>query len=67
MTAGFGDPVYLGPGHDEIDHLYITCHDGGDTEIFEDSVDEFVRKLRNQPVGVGYGDKHLMRKRRLDS
>jgi hypothetical protein len=42
----FGDSIYLKPGAKEDNILYITYHDGGDTEVFEASLDEFVRKVR---------------------
>lgn len=41
-----GDAVYLKPGHDEADAVYMTCHDGGDTEMLADSVSGFVEHLR---------------------
>jgi hypothetical protein len=46
LTTGFGDPVYLKPGSNEADCLYITYHDGGETAVFEESVDQFVKTLK---------------------
>ncbi|HET8546581.1 MAG TPA: hypothetical protein VFL57_01180, partial [Bryobacteraceae bacterium] len=46
----FGDPIYLRPGASETDIVYITHHDGGDIEVFADSVAAMVAQLRN-PVG----------------
>jgi hypothetical protein len=45
-TNEFGDPIYLRPGFSEPDIVYITHHDGGDTEIFAESVSEFLDRLR---------------------
>ncbi|MGB0744539.1 MAG: hypothetical protein ACPGSB_08430 [Opitutales bacterium] len=49
LTTGFGDPVYLKPGATEVNRLYITYHDGGDTEVFEEDITSFVKKLKSQP------------------
>ena len=46
-TGQFGDPIYLRPGPSEIDVLYITHHDGGDTEVFAESVTAMVETLRH--------------------
>lgn len=48
LSTGFGDAVYLKPGKNEENKIYITYLDGGDTEIFENSIDDFVRKLKSQ-------------------
>jgi len=45
LTTGFGDPVYFKPGSKEANTLYVTYHDGGDTEVFESSLDKFVQKI----------------------
>jgi hypothetical protein len=37
-TTDFGDMVYLRPGAAEGDTLYVTCHDGGGTEVFAESI-----------------------------
>lgn len=39
--------IYLRPGSGEADTVYITYHDGGDTEVFAESVAAMVEKLRN--------------------
>lgn len=41
-----GDPIYLRPGPAETDAVYITYHDGGETEVLAESVDALLRKLR---------------------
>ena len=46
LTTGFGDPVYLKPGEAEKNRLYITFHDGGDTDVFEEDLDLFVKKTK---------------------
>lgn len=45
-TSDFGDPIYLRPGSSEPDTVYITYHDGGDTEVFAGSVAELIEKVR---------------------
>ena len=45
-TSDFGDPIYLRPGASETDTVYITHHDGGDTEVFAESVAAMVERLR---------------------
>lgn len=45
-TTGFGDPVYLRPGPSEADTLYVTYHDGGDTDVFAESVEAMVETIR---------------------
>jgi len=49
LTTEFGDPVYLKPGEAEKNRLYITFHDGGDTQVFEEDIDLFLEKLKSQP------------------
>ena len=45
-TTDFGDLVYLRPGAAEGDVVYVTYHDGGDTEVFADSVAAMVATVR---------------------
>jgi hypothetical protein len=45
-TSDFGDPIYLRPGSSEPDTVYITHHDGGDTEVFAESVAAMVARLK---------------------
>lgn len=45
-TNDYGDPIYLKPGALESDAVYLTHHDGGDTEVLADSVAEFVTRLQ---------------------
>ena len=45
-TSDFGDPIYLRPGTSETDTVYITHHDGGDTEVFAESVGVMIERLR---------------------
>src|SRR5262245_16792684 len=42
------DTVYLRPGLDDIDTVYLTHHDGGDTEVFAESVAEMLAALRRR-------------------
>lgn len=56
LTTGFGDPVYLKPGPKEKNRLYITFHDGGNTDVFEENLDRFVKKLKSQLCGSGQLD-----------
>ena len=53
LTTGFGDPVYLKPGEAEKNRLYITFHDGGHTQVFEEDIDLFLKKLKSQPGEKG--------------
>lgn len=46
-TSDLGDPIYLRPGPSEADTVYVTHHDGGDTEVFFDSVASLLKKLRH--------------------
>jgi hypothetical protein len=45
-TTDFGDAVYLRPGLTEVDTVYLTHHDGGDTEVFAESVTQMLAALR---------------------
>ena len=44
--SDFGDQGYLRPGSSETDVVYITHHDGGDTEVYAESVAIMVEKLK---------------------
>jgi hypothetical protein len=44
----FGDSIYLCPGSTETDTVYITHHDGSDTEMFAKSVAAMVNTLRKE-------------------
>jgi len=46
-TSDFGDSIYLRPGSTESDTVYITHHDGGDTEELSPDVSTFVQRLRH--------------------
>jgi hypothetical protein len=37
-----GDPIFLCPGPNESDSIYIAHHDGGDIESLAPSVSEFI-------------------------
>lgn len=41
----FGDPIYLRPGQSEPNTVYVTFHDGGDTEVLSESVEELYEKV----------------------
>ncbi len=45
-TSDCGDPIYLRPGVSEPDTVYVTYHDGGNTEVFARSVGEILQKVR---------------------
>ena len=45
-TSECGDPIYLRPGASEADTVYITYHDGGETEVFAESVAAMLETLR---------------------
>src|SRR5260221_9089740 len=46
-TSDFGDPIYLRPVASEADTVYITHHDGGDTEEFAESIGVMLKRLRH--------------------
>lgn len=46
-TNVFGDPIYLRPGPAEADAIYVTYHDGGETEQLAPDVTAFVQRLRH--------------------
>jgi SMI1 / KNR4 family (SUKH-1) len=47
-TTDAGDPIYLRSGPSEADKVYVTYHDGGDTEILAESVSEMLEVLRQR-------------------
>ena len=47
-TTDCGDPVYLRVGPAEADTVYVTRHDGGDTEVFAGSVRQMLDVLRDR-------------------
>jgi hypothetical protein len=47
-TTDFGDAVYLRPGATESDAVHVAYHDGGDTEVFEESLEEMLIVLRQR-------------------
>jgi hypothetical protein len=44
--TGFDDAVYLRPGTDESDRVYVTHHDGNDTEVLAESVRDLVGRIK---------------------
>ena len=47
-TTDLGDTVYLRPGPTEPDVVYLTHHDGGDTEVFAESVAAILRTIKRR-------------------
>jgi hypothetical protein len=47
-TSYCGDPVYLRPGPVEPDRVYVTHHDGGDTEVLAESAAVFLEVLQRR-------------------
>jgi hypothetical protein len=47
-TTDFGDAVYLRPGATEADTVHVTYHDGGDTEVFAESIEQMLVVLRQR-------------------
>jgi hypothetical protein len=45
-TSICGDPIYLRPGASQPDTVYVTYHDGGDTEVFAESVEAMLAIIR---------------------
>ena len=45
-TTDLGDAVYMRPGAADADTVYLTHHDGGDTEVFAESVSEMLATLK---------------------
>ena len=52
-TSDFGDSIYLRPGSAEPDVVYITYHDGGETEVFAESVAAMLKQLRQANPAAG--------------
>jgi hypothetical protein len=46
-TTDTGDAIYLRSGSAEADTVYLTHHDGGDTEVLAPSVAQMVQMLRH--------------------
>jgi hypothetical protein len=44
----FGDALYLRPGATEADRVHVTYHDGGDTEVFTESIEQMLVVLRQR-------------------
>jgi hypothetical protein len=55
-TSDFGDPIYLRPGRSEPDTVYITHHDGGDTQILAESVASMLERLRRANISQRRGE-----------
>ena len=50
-TSAFGDAIYLRPGTGEADTVYLTHHDGGDTEVVAESLTQMLTTLqRSNPL-----------------
>jgi hypothetical protein len=47
-TTDFGDAVYLRPGATEADTLHVAYHDGGDIEVFAESIGQMLVVLRQR-------------------
>ena len=47
-TTDFGDPVYLRPGAAEADTVHVTYHDGGDTVVCAESIEQMLVVLRQR-------------------
>jgi hypothetical protein len=45
-TTDFGDAIHLRPGAAARDVVFVTHHDGGDTEVFAESVAAMLVTLR---------------------
>jgi hypothetical protein len=50
-TTDAGDMIYLRPGVSEADIVYLTRHDGGDTEILAAKLEELLDTLRLSKPG----------------
>jgi hypothetical protein len=48
LASSDGDILYLRPGRDESDAIYITYHDGGDTSELAPDAEFFVQRLREK-------------------
>lgn len=49
-TTDMGDSIYLRPGSSEVNSVYLTHHDGGDTEVLAATLDEMVDTLVRQDI-----------------
>jgi hypothetical protein len=47
-TTDFGDAVYLRPGATEADTLHVAYHNGGDIEVFAESIGQMLVVLRQR-------------------
>jgi hypothetical protein len=45
-TTADGDSIYLRPGSSDPNVVYVTRHDGGDTELFAETLEGMVETLR---------------------
>ena len=52
-TSGCGDAIYLRPGATEPATVYIRYHDGGDTEVFAESVEVILGGFRKAQRKAG--------------
>ena len=48
IATADGDQIYLRPGENEDNSVYITFHDGGETEIFSPNIDDFLYDIESQ-------------------
>jgi hypothetical protein len=48
FANGEGDIIYLRPGSNETDAVFITYHDGGDTEQLAPDISSFLQRLRDK-------------------
>ena len=47
-STDFGDAVYLRPGSTEADTVHVAYLDGGDTEVFAESIEQMLVVLRQR-------------------
>jgi len=47
-TTDFGDAVYLRRGATEADTVYVAYHDGGDADVFAESIGQMLAVLRQR-------------------
>ncbi|MGH8432330.1 MAG: hypothetical protein ACREUF_18210, partial [Solimonas sp.] len=50
-TTDFGDAIYLRVGPDEGEVVYLMHHDGGDTDVFAESLTQMLTALRHANRG----------------
>jgi hypothetical protein len=50
IASSDGDLIYLRPGASHSDAVYITYHDGGDTEVLAEDAEAFVSALEKAHV-----------------